>query len=399
MMRKIAVVTVGRSDYGIERPILRRITADASLELQLIVGGMHLAPEFGQTVRAIEEDGFPIVERVELTIASDSPAGIGVSMGVGTVGFARAYDRLRPDLVLVVGDRFEMHAAAVAAVPFRLPIAHAHGGELTEGAIDDAFRHSMTKLSHLHFVSAQDAAQRVRQMGEEPWRITVSGAPALDELRAIAPLSRQDLEARLGIPIERPLIVTFHPVTLEFEQAEAQARELVAALAECAQPMVITGPNADTNGRAVRAVLQEFAASHPAARFVENLGTQAYGSLMRLAAAMVGNSSSGIVEAATFELPVVNVGTRQHGRLRAANVLDVGYGRHEILAGIQRATRPEFRAELLGLTNPYGDGLAAERIVSRLKSVTLNDALIRKRFAPLEAGEPASEKPEWSHAA
>jgi UDP-N-acetylglucosamine 2-epimerase (non-hydrolysing)/GDP/UDP-N,N'-diacetylbacillosamine 2-epimerase (hydrolysing) len=381
-MRTIGAVTVGRSDYGIYLPILRRIQADPDLKLHLIVSGMHLSSEFGLTVRAIEADGFEIDERVEMLLSSDTPEAIGKSMGLGTIGFAQAFARRRPDILMVLGDRFEMHAAVVAALPFKIPVAHIHGGELTEGAIDDALRHSITKLSHLHFVAIEEYRSRVLQMGEEPWRVIVSGAPSLDNLLSLTLLSRRELEERFGLKLnDSPLLVTYHPVTLEHEQTEWQVGELLAALDASEMPIVVTMPNADTSGRVIGQMIEGFAKVYPKAQVVDNLETQGYFSVMALAAAMVGNSSSGIIEAPSFGLPVVNIGTRQQGRTRGGNVIDVGYGRDEITKGIKRAIAPEFREQLRGLQNPYGDGRASDLIVKHLKEVSLNHRLVNKRFA------------------
>jgi len=375
------VVTVARSDYGIYCPILRRLRADTDVQLKLFVSGMHLSPEFGLTVKAIEADGFPITDRVEMLLASDSPEGIAKSIGLGVIGFAQMYARFKPDVLVVLGDRFEMFAAALAALPFTIPIAHIHGGEVTQGAIDEALRHSMTKLSHLHFVATQEYARRVRQLGEEPWRVIVSGAPGLDNVWTIQFYARAELSELYGIRLQPPpLLVTFHPVTLQHEQAEWQVTELLAALDEAGLPVIFTKSNADTGGRIIRQKLTEFVAAHPAAWMLDNLGTRGYFSLMKVAAAMVGNSSSGLIEAPSFELPVVNIGTRQAGRVRAANVIDVGYDRAAIIDGIRRAVRPEFRVNLGGLVNPYGDGTAAEKIVAHLKSVALDERLIMKKF-------------------
>lgn len=384
-MRTIGVVTVGRSDYSIYLPLLRKIQADPDLRLHLIVAGMHLSPEFGLTVKAIEADGFEIGERVEMLLSSDAPEGIAKSMGLGMIGFAQAYARFRPNILVVLGDRFEMHAAALAALPFKIPVAHIHGGEITQGAIDDALRHSITKLSHLHFVSTQEYARRVIQMGEEPWRVIVSGAPSLDNLRVIRLLTREEVAARFGLHIDETpfLLATFHPVTLEYEQTEWQVTELLAALEACDLPVVFTMPNADTSGRTIARMIEEFVATHSSAQAVDNLGTQGYFSMMALAAAMVGNSSSGIVEAASFELPVVNVGSRQRGRVRGANVIDVDYKRTIILEGLQKALDPQFRAKLRGIRNPYGSGESSDKIVEVLKQVQLDDALVMKRFHDL----------------
>lgn len=360
---------------------MHAIKTHDELRLRLIVTGMHLSPEFGLTACAIEDDGFKVDERVEMLLSSDTPEGIAKSMGLGTIGFAQLFGRQRPDVLVVLGDRFEMHAAAVAALPFKIPVAHIHGGELTEGAIDDALRHSMTKLSQLHFVTTEEYAHRLIQMGEEPWRVTVSGALSLDNMSSMRLLGRDELERRLGISLEKPpLMVTFHPVTLEFERTEAHISDLLRALELFDLPLVFSMPNADTSGRTISEKVRAFVNGRPTACLVESLGTDAYFSLMRLAAAMVGNSSSGIIEAASFKLPVVNIGNRQNGRLRPRNVIDTGYRFEEILAGIKRAISAQFRSSLADLTNPYVGERVAERIVDVLRNVELGEKLIRKRF-------------------
>lgn len=380
-MRNITVVTVGRSDYGIYLPILRRIQSHPDLELRIIASGMHLSPAFGRTVCRIESDGFEIDERVEMLLSSDTPAGVAISMGLGLVGFAQAYAHRRPDILLVLGDRFEMHTAAVAALPFNIPVAHIHGGELTQGAIDDAFRHSMTKLSHLHFVAADEYAGRVIQMGEEPWRVVVSGAPALDNLRSAALLDRAELTSRFRLPAEPYLLVTFHSVTLESENTEFHVTELLEALRLAAFPVVFTGPNADTRHSVIVDAIRRFVGEYANAGFIDNFGTMEYLSAMRFAAAVVGNSSSGLIEAPSLGVPVVNIGTRQQGRIRAKNVIDSGYDRAQIVTAIRRATEPGFRAAAEKTINPYGNGHAAEVIVDRLARVELGSSLIVKKFA------------------
>lgn len=379
--RTVAVVTVARSDYGIYLPVLRQLQARAGIRLEVIASGAHLLSAFGHTVDAIVADGFSVVERVNVLLAEDSPEGIAQSMGLGVSGFAQVFARRRPDILVVLGDRFDMHAAALAALPFRIPVAHLHGGEVTSGAIDDALRHSMTKLSHLHFVATSDAARRVAQLGEEPWRIVVTGAPALDAIRDLPPASRDDLERDLGVRLqEAPLLVTFHPTTLEYENAGEQADALLGALAGLDRPIVFTMPNADTSNGVIRRRILDWCAPRESAVAVENLGPRRYFALMRHAAAMVGNSSSGLVEAPSFRLPVVNIGSRQDGRLRAANVIDVPAETPAIAAAIRRALSPEFRAGLSSLVNPYGDGHAAGRIADTLNDVPLDARLVRKTF-------------------
>ena len=381
MARTVGVVTVARSDYGHLVPLLEALRDRPGLALQLYVAGGHLAPRFGRTVDAIERDGWPIAARVESTGVSDAAEDVAAGAGAGVVGFARGFARGRPDLLVLLGDRLEMLAAAVAALPLAIPVAHLHGGEITEGAIDEQARHALTKLSHLHFPAAAAYAQRILQMGEEPWRVHCVGAPGLDRLARLPALPRAELARRIGLPLRRPtLLVTFHPVTLEPGEASAHADELAAALASVEGDVVITYPGADADHGAVIERLEALAAARPGTRMMPALGEESYGALLREADVMVGNSSSGLIEAPSFGLPVVNVGLRQRGRLRAANVIDVGYGREEITAGIRRALDPGFRESLRGLVNPYGDGRAAPRIAEVLASVALGPGLIRKRF-------------------
>jgi UDP-hydrolysing UDP-N-acetyl-D-glucosamine 2-epimerase len=387
-VRTIAVVTTSMADYGVYLPVLRRIQSDPALRLALVVSGSHLMPSHGLSVTKIEADGFAVAERVDAPPSADTPEATATAMGTGLQGFGRAFARLAPNIAVVLGDRYEMSVAALAALPFRIPVAHIHGGELTVGAFDDALRHSVTKLSHLHFVSTDEYARRVRQMGEEPWRVTVSGAPSLDNLRAVRLQPREALETRLGLRLgPRFLLATFHPATLERADPREQACALLDAIVATGLPCVITLPNADPGGMAIRSVINQLAADHPQLQPVESVGTEAYFSLMALAAAMAGNSSSGLIEAASFELPVLNVGSRQAGRVRARNVIDVEPDAGAIAAGLRRALDPDFRAALRGLVNPYGDGHAADRIVERLATVELGAGLVTKWFVDLPVGE------------
>lgn len=380
-MRRIAVVTTSRADYGIYKPILRAIEAAADLDLFIIVSGAHLSPDHGMTVRDILSDGFHVAERVEALMASDSSSGTAISMGLALIGYSQALTRLNPDILLVLGDRFEMHAAALAALPFKIPVAHIHGGELTEGAFDDALRHSTTKLSHLHFVATESYGRRVVQLGEEPWRVTVCGAPSLDNLRTMSLKSHKDMEKELDLTLgEHFLLATFHPATLEKADPGDQAQTVLNAVLGSGLPAVVTMPNADPGGKRVREVILRMAAQHSTIHVVENLGTESYFSLMALAAAMVGNSSSGIIEAACFGLPVVNVGDRQRGRVRGPNVVDSPCEASALASALRQALSPDFKLSFKGLANPYGDGRAAERIVTRLQDVKLGVGLIKKRF-------------------
>ena len=393
-MKTVGVVTVGRSDYGIYYPILRKIEEHTDLELHLYVSGMHLSPEFGMTVNMIEEDEFPIWERVEMLLSSDTPEGIGKSMGLGVVGFAQVFARSRPDLLVVLGDRFEMHSAALAALPFNIPVAHIHGGEITEGAIDDSLRHSLTKLSHLHFVTTEEYRRRVMQLGEESWRIVNAGALSLDNLDQTQLATREELEERLHLSFDSdPLLVTYHPVTLEYEETEWQVRELLGALRGWNKPLVFTLPNADTAGRQITQLIEEFASHQQDAILVDNLGTRLYFSMMAISAVMIGNSSSGLIEAPAFHLPVVNIGTRQKGRIRSPNVIDVGHTSEEIQSGIRKAFDLGFRQQIQGIVNPYKRGSAAKIIVTSLKQLLDGrKKLTPKKFADhpvMDQGEAA----------
>ncbi len=388
-MRQVSVVTVARSDYSILRPLLRRINEVDDLNLHLIAAGTHLVPEFGRTIDTIADDNFVVADKVEMLLSSDTPEGIAKSMAIGVMGFAQSFGRFQPDLLVLTGDRFEMFAAAVAALPFGVPIAHIHGGELSEGAIDDAMRHSITKLSHLHFVSNVEAQRRVIQMGEAPWRVTLSGAPALDNLREMDLIGPEELAERFDLEMrEPPMVVTFHPTTLKYAGTEAHTQALLDALRRINRPVVFTYPNADTSGHRIITMIENFAAAHKHAQVVINLGPLGYYSLLANAAAMVGNSSSGIIEAASFALPVVNIGERQRGRLCGSNVIHVAPDTHLICLAIERALSKEFRDQLRGMSNPYGNGRASERIIERLCDVPLDEELISKRFHDLPAAMP-----------
>jgi UDP-hydrolysing UDP-N-acetyl-D-glucosamine 2-epimerase len=379
--RAIAIVTVARSDYGHLRPVLAALHETPGVKPLLFVAGAHLVAELGRTVGEIEADGWPIAECVDMLEPDDSPDAVAASTGRGVQGFARAYAKHRPDLVVVLGDRFEMLAAAVAALPFALPVAHIHGGEVTEGAMDNQIRHALSKLAHLHFVSAPEHGQRLVRMDEEPWRIHMVGAPGLDRLRTTPRLTRPELAHRLDLPEgARPwILVTLHPVTLEYRDTARHAEELVAALDDQPGTLIVTYPNADTAGRTIIAAFEALARRSPRVRLVPSLGERAYLSLLEHADCMVGNSSSGLIEAPSFGLPAVNIGRRQQGRLRGANVIDVGHDREEIRRGLVAALVPGLRDRLRAAPNPYGDGRAAPRIVEILARVPLDARLVQKR--------------------
>lgn len=383
MKRKICIITGTRAEYGLLYWIIKGINEDPELELQLIVTGMHLSTEFGLTSREIEKDGFPISEKVEMLLSSDTETAIAMSMGIGMMGFAKTYERIRPDLIVVLGDRFEILSAVSASIPFRIPVAHIHGGESTEGVIDEPIRHAVTKMSHIHFTATDKYRSRVVQMGENPERVFCFGAPGLDNIRRLNLMNEEELRIELDIPEGKKIgVVTYHPVTLEDNTAESQIHELLKSLEDFGDIYwVITLPNADTNGRVIINIIDDFSRSNPdKARAHASLGQLRYLSLLKHAVLMVGNSSSGIVEAPSFALPVVNVGDRQAGRVRGNNVIDVECKRKLISEGIQKALSSELRSMMNNTRNPYGQGNTSERIVEKLKTVPLGEKLIKKSF-------------------
>lgn len=381
-MRTIGLVTSARSDLSFYLPLMRRIALDPSVKLEVIATGMHLSRRHGLTVREIERAGFRVAHKVPTLGPSDQPAAIAAAMGAGVSGFSRLFARRAPDLLVVMGDRFDMFPAALAALPFRIPVAHISGGDVTEGAIDDLLRHGLTKLSHLHFVSTSLSAARVRQMGEERWRVSVTGSLAVDNIKDTPTWTLGRTAERFGFDPERPYaLVTFHSATLEHERSGRQADALLQALRTEPLQCVFTKANADTGGAEINARIAAFCRRRRGAVLVGNAGAAGYLSLMRWAAVMLGNSSSGLVEAPSFRLPVVNIGPRQAGRQRAENVIDAAAGTApEIARALRKALSAAFRARLRGMRNPYGDGRAAARIAATLASTPLSDRLLRKKF-------------------
>jgi UDP-N-acetylglucosamine 2-epimerase (non-hydrolysing)/GDP/UDP-N,N'-diacetylbacillosamine 2-epimerase (hydrolysing) len=380
-MRTIAVASVGRSDYSLLRPILRLLQADAQVHLRLVVSGEQAET---QRVEAIRRDGFEVAAQVHMLLACDSAAATAVAAGVGQIGWAQWLAGERPDLLVLLGDRFETHAAASAAVPLQIPLVHIHGGELTLGAMDDRLRHSLTKLSHLHFVAHADFARRVMQMGEEPWRVHVTGAPGLDELRLYPPLPAAEFEQRFGFRLPPEFILaTLHPLTIVPHRTGELCLAWLTALGRSGLDVVFTPPNRDPGWRAITEQIEGFLAAHPRSCMAPAWGPQGYYTAMAAAKIMVGNSSSGLIEAPSFGLPVVNVGDRQEGRLCPDNVVPGGEDAAAIGAAIERAGAPGFAAGLRALANPYGDGHAAERIVAVLGEVPLDERLLHKRFHDL----------------
>lgn len=381
MSRKICVITGTRAEYGLLRWVMEGIKDDADLTLQIIATGMHLSPEFGLTYREIEKDGFQIDRKVEMLTSSDTYVGIAKSMGLGLIGFADALNELKPDLIVLLGDRFEVFAAAAAALVARIPVAHLHGGETTEGAFDEAFRHSITKMAHLHFVAAEEYRRRVIQLGEHPERVFRVGGLGVDAIKRMAFLEKDALEHSMGIKFcRRNLLITFHPVTLEGQSSGQQMEELLAALSELIDTnLVFTMPNADTGGRELAGMLETFVATHPNAHVYTSLGQLRYLSCMKYVDGVVGNSSSGLGEAPSLGLGTVNIGDRQKGRLMANSVINCEPDRVSISNAIKLLYSPEFQKSLSSVKNPYGDGGGSKRIVEVLKSYPLY-GLVKKSF-------------------
>lgn len=380
-MRKVAVVTGTRADYGIFYPVLKAIEEDGELELILIVTGMHLSPRYGLTVRDIERDGFTIFARVDMLVDADTGGAMAKSTGLALLGIAQALEQAQPDMLLVLGDRGEMLAAAAAAGYMNIPVFHLHGGEVS-GTVDERVRHAISKLAHFHFPATRSAAERLIKMGEEEWRVQVVGAPRLDTIRMASLPSRPDIYRRLGLNPERTTaLAIYHPVTDErASQGEKMDRFLDALLASGLQ-VVLIYPNADAGGREMIARLNRVL-EHPDFLVVPSLDPHVYLALLKNVDLMVGNSSSGIIEAASFKVPVVNVGDRQAGRERSGNVVDCGEEKEAILAAIKYVlTDRDFREKLKQVTNVYGDGRAAERIVACLKTIPLDERLLKKRIA------------------
>lgn len=380
--RKIAVITGSRAEYGLLFLVIKGIHDNPALELQLLVTGSHLMPQYGLTVKDIEQDGFPIAARIDLGIDSDIPSMVGRAIAQGVVGFSEMYARLKPDLIVVLGDRFEIFAAVSAAVSFRIPVAHISGGEVTVGAIDDIFRHAITKMSHLHFPSAKPYAERIIQMGEDPKRVFCVGALGMDNITTLDFFSKEELAQELGIPLQKPWgVVTYHPVTLAPGYEQVYIDALLSALDAFPDVYWIIGlPNMDPGNLVIRKRIEDYQAAHANVKTAASLGFRRYLSVLKYAVVMVGNSSSGLTESPMFHLPVVNIGIRQQGRIRTENVIDAPDGDSQaIREAIRRTRSPEFRNSLQNLENPFGNGKASERIVSTLETVDL-EKLAFKRF-------------------
>lgn len=388
-MRKICVVTGTRAEYGLLYWLMKEIDAAEDTELQLVVTGMHLSPEFGLTWKKIEEDGFSISRKVDMLLSSDTPAGITKSMGVAMIGFANTVEELKPDILVVLGDRFEIFAAASAAMVARIPIAHLHGGEATEGVIDEPIRHSITKMSHLHFTATEAYRKRVIQMGESPATVFNVGAAGLDNIVKLSLLSRDEFEEAIGFKLAtKNLIVTFHPVTLENSTAGQQFSQLLQALDQLhGTHLIFTKPNADSDGRVIIEMIDDYVAAHQEnAIAFTSMGQLHYLSALQHVDAVIGNSSSGLIEAPSFNIATVNIGDRQRGRIKAESVIDCQPDCDSILAVINQLYSAEFQQKLTRVENPYGQGGMAKKVFDILRRHSLDD-ILKKRFYDLEVKE------------
>ncbi len=381
MTRRICIVTGTRAEYGLLRWVMHGVQQTPGLQLQLLATGMHLSPEFGLTYREIEGDGFQIDAKVEMLVSADTATGTAKSMGLGLIGIGDAFARLQPDLIVLLGDRFEVFAAAAAALVAGIPVAHLHGGETTEGAFDEAIRHAVTKMSHLHFVAADEYRQRVIQLGEQPERVFLVGGLGIDAIQRVQLLDRAALEASLGVALgAKNLLITFHPVTLEQQSSEQQMGELLSALGTLQDiRLIFTMPNADNGSRALGKMVADFVASHPQACAFASLGQLRYLSCLKLVDGVVGNSSSGLAEAPSMGVGTVNIGDRQRGRLKASSVIDCVPQRQAITDAIRMLYSSAFRHTVQQTVNPYGQGGASEKIVRVLQEHPLA-GIIKKSF-------------------
>lgn len=389
-MKKVCVVTGTRAEYGLLKPVIEKIYKSDGLELQLAVTGMHLSPEFGLTYREIEQDNYPITAKIEMLLSSDTPVGITKSMGVALLGFAEYFETYKPDIAVILGDRYEMLAAASAAMIARIPIAHIHGGETTEGAVDEAIRHSITKMSHLHFASAEEYRDRIIQLGEQPATVYNVGALGVENIKSVKLLDKKSLEESLDYEFtDNTIMITYHPATLETLTAGEQFRNILNVIDKHKELSVIfSKANSDTDGRIINQMIDDFAAENSdRCKAYTSLGQVRYLSTLQFCAAVVGNSSSGIIEAPSFGIPTVNIGDRQKGRVRAESVIDCGNSVQEIEDALKTALSHEFKDKLADIKNPYEKAGTSDMIVQTISDALEKGIDIKKKFYDLKSGE------------
>lgn len=388
MKKNICIITGTRAEYGLLCPLIKKINEDEQLNLQLVVTGMHLSPEFGLTYKQIEEDGYKIDEKVEILLSSDTSIGISKSMGLAMISFSEVFDRLKPDMVIVLGDRYEIFSAVSVANISRMPVCHLHGGETTEGAFDENLRHSITKMSYLHFTSTEEYRKRVIQLGESPDRVFNIGAIGIENIKKMNLLSKEELERSIDFKLDKKYaIVTFHPVTLENNTAKNQFKELLLALDSIKDLKVIfTKANSDTDGRIINNMIDEFVLTDKE-RFISftSMGSLRYLSAIKYSNVVIGNSSSGIVEVPSFNKPTINIGDRQKGRIQAKSIINCDPVKQEIEKAIEKALSKEFLENIKDIKNPYGDGNVSNKIMEKIKYFLENDKInLKKKFYDLE---------------
>lgn len=389
-MKKICVVTGTRAEYGLLKPVIDKIYQSDDMELQLVATGMHLSPEFGLTYKEIEEDGYTVTEKVEMLLSSDSNVGVTKSMAIALLGFAECFERLKPDMVVILGDRYEMLMVASAAMVARIPIAHIHGGEITEGAMDDAIRHSITKMSQVHFASTEEYRHRIIQLGEEPQNVHCVGSLGVENIKNDKLMDKKTLEKSIGFSInEKTIIVTYHPITFESIPSKIQFEKLLKVIEKNSELRVIfTKANSDTDGRIINQMIDEFVQKHTDRCIAfTSLGRIRYLSALQFCAAVVGNSSSGIIEAPSFHIPTVNIGNRQQGRICAKTVINCDYETEDIEQAIKQVFLPEFLSALAAFQNPYERENTSELIINGIRKVFENNQGVKKHFYDVKFDE------------
>lgn len=380
---KICVVTGTRAEYGLLYWTIKKLLSDKYFKVQLCVTGMHLSPEFGLTYKQIEEDGIKIDKKIEMLLSSDSASGVSKSLGLGVIGFADAFSDLKPDIVLLLGDRFEIFAAATAAMIAKIPIAHCHGGEATEGLIDEPIRHSITKMSQLHFTSTEEYRKRVIQLGEQPNRVFNVGALGIENINKLKLLNKLDFEKSIGFKLLKyTFLITFHPVTLEKSTAEEQFKNLLSSIKRFSNTtFIFTMPNADNDGRVIIKLIQDFVANNKSVSIAfTSLGQLRYLSAIKHADVVLGNSSSGLIEVPSFKKPTINIGDRQRGRVCGPSIINCKPNKKDITESIIYALSKSFNKKIIKEVNPYGNKNSSIEIVRILKKIAVNDNLVKKRF-------------------
>ncbi len=384
-MKRICILTATRAEYGLLKPIIKKLMMVQEFDVRVVATGAHLSSEFGLTYKEIENDGIRIDEKIEILLSSDTPTAISKSMGLAMISFSDYFEKLKPDMLIVLGDRYETLAVSMAAMNQRIPIAHLYGGEITEGAIDDVIRHAITKLSYLHFTSTEEYRKRVIQLGENPERVFCVGAIGIENILNEKLYSKNELEESLQCKLEQPLaVVTFHPVTLENNSSEQQVTELFRAITHYPKmKFIITKANADTNGRVINQLIDEFVKKNENTIAFSSLGSLRYLSLLKYCNMVIGNSSSGILEAPSFRIPTVNIGDRQKGRLQADSIINCEPVEAQIIAAMNKALSDEFIQVAASVSNPYGDGATSDKIIDRIKKTLNNPIDLKKTFYDL----------------